>query len=428
MSSEVRLIAREIGKVYELHDHPLAALAGVLRATHSARQTWALRDVSLKARPGDFIGILGRNGAGKSTLLEIIAGTRSPSTGSLEVCGRVTALLELGAGFNPDFTGRENARLCAAAYGLDPSQIDDRMPAILEFAGIGDFADRPTREYSSGMFARLAFAVCIHCDADILIIDEILGVGDVRFRQKSMRFLREFAKSRIVLFVSHNEGAVLALCNRAIWIDGGRVAASGTPKEVVHAYHMATAHCIAGASGFGAAGHLTDSEARGGEGPDTGDGLPWHDFDSSPLPRFPGWILGAELRRNGNPAGVLSGGETLTLEIDACGPGPDDYAAFALRDPLGQILAYRDSIGVEAGSVAESGKPLRVRFDFMIPFLPSGAYAIDIAFCAMDQTALECLDRKDVAITFEVVSRHISAGLANVPLSEASITVMDEGA
>ncbi len=428
MSSEVRISAKGIGKVYELHANPLGTLGGVLRGTHAARQTWALRDVSLEAHPGDFIGILGRNGAGKSTLLEIIAGTRTPSTGSLEVGGRVTALLELGAGFNPDFTGRENARLCAAAYGLDERKTEDRMPSILEFAGIGDFADRPTREYSSGMFARLAFAVCIHCDADILIIDEILGVGDVRFRQKSMRFLREFAKNRIVLFVSHNEGAVLALCNRAIWIDGGVVAASGTPKEVVHAYHTATARSIAGEVDFEVTGHLTSSDEASADEPEARDETPWHDFDSTPAPSRPGLIAGAELRHGGKPAGVLSGGETHTLEIDASGPGTGDYAAFVLRDSLGQILAYRDSIGAETGEGAEPGRPTRVCFEFAIPYLPSGSYAIDIAFCAPDQTPLECLDRKDLAVTFEVVSRHISAGLANVQLLEASIAVMDEGA
>ncbi len=424
MSSDVRISARGIGKVYDLHDHPLAALAGVLRGTHAEHQTWALRDVDLEARPGDFIGILGRNGAGKSTLLEIIAGTRTPSTGTLETRGRIAALLELGAGFNPDFTGRENARLCAAAYGLDSRRIAERMPAIIEFAGIGDFMDRPTREYSSGMFARLAFSVCAHCDADILIVDEILGVGDVRFRQKSMRFLREFARDRIVLFVSHNEGAVLALCNRAVWIDQGRIAASGTPREVVHAYHQASARDSAGGAGFKHAGSLAPADLPDvGGHEETGDS-PWHDFDSATRPQEPGMIESVTLTCAGRKASLLSGGELVTLEIAVAGIGPDGYAAFALRDPLGQIIAYRDSLEGARHDPGARG-PHLVRFDFVLPFLPSGAYALDVAVCAGDHKPDACLDRQDVAATFEVVSRHISAGLANVPLSDTRIEIMD---
>lgn len=435
MSSEVRISARGLGKVYDLHDRPTAALSGVMLGRHAPRQKWALRDFGMEAQPGDFIGIIGRNGAGKSTLLEILAGTRTPSTGTIDIVGRVAALLELGAGFNPDFTGLENARLCAAAYGLSPRQISEKMPAIIEFSGVGEFMDRPTREYSSGMFARLAFSVCAHCDADILIVDEILGVGDVRFQQKSMRFLRNFARDRIVLFVSHNEAAVLALCNRAFWIDDGAIAAAGHPKEVVHAYHRATARTAGegeeflSSGGLGAEALPLDLPAESGPG-ESASGGTWHDFDSDCRRLRQGAIARVSLTRGGSEATMLAGGEMLTLRIEWRVGAKSPCAAFALRDPMSQILAYRDSSGVldaseEAGPATEAPASVSMSFEFRLPFLPSGAYAIDVAVFEAGSAPDTCIDRLDVAVSFQVVSRHISSGLANVPLVGAEIEILD---
>jgi ABC-type polysaccharide/polyol phosphate transport system ATPase subunit len=163
---------------------------------------WALRDFDLNVSRGESIGIVGLNGSGKSTLLQLICGTVHPTTGSLSVHGRIVAMLELGAGFNPDFTGRENALLSGIAYGLESSTVQARMQRIAAFADIGDYFDRPVREYSSGMYVRLAFAVCANVDADILVVDEVLSVGDAHFQNKCRRFITEFVKEATVLFVS----------------------------------------------------------------------------------------------------------------------------------------------------------------------------------------------------------------------------------
>src|SRR5690606_32134565 len=176
------------------------------------------------------------NGSGKSTLLQLICGTLTPTAGEIQVNGRVAALLELGAGFNPEFTGRENVYLNGAILGLSREEIDARLDDIFAFADIGEFVDQPVKTYSSGMYVRLAFAVIAHVDADILIIDEALAVGDALFTQKCMRFLRKFREHGTLLFVSHDSHAVTNLCQRAIWLQQGRIVEQGSAKEVSEAY------------------------------------------------------------------------------------------------------------------------------------------------------------------------------------------------
>ncbi len=206
MSSEVVIYAKDLGKVYQIYRKPIDRLKQMLFRGRRKfyDEYWALRGVDLEIRRGETIGIVGRNGSGKSTLLQMICGTLAPSQGELAVSGRIAALLELGAGFNPEFTGRENVFLAASVLGLTEQQIVGRFESIAEFAGIGDFIDQPVKIYSSGMYARLAFAVAAHVDADILIIDEILAVGDVAFTQKCMRFIRAFQERGTIFFVSHD--------------------------------------------------------------------------------------------------------------------------------------------------------------------------------------------------------------------------------
>lgn len=207
MSSEIAIKAQGLGKSYLIYAKPQDRLKQmILRWRKYYQEYWAVQNVDLTIRRGEAVGIIGRNGSGKSTLLQMIAGTLQPNSGGLSVEGRVAPLLELGAGFNPEFTGRENVRLAAAILGLTASEIHERQDAIIDFAGIGDFVDQPVKTYSSGMFARLAFAVAAHVDADILIIDEILAVGDAAFTQKCMRFIRQFKEKGTLLFVSHDAG------------------------------------------------------------------------------------------------------------------------------------------------------------------------------------------------------------------------------
>ncbi len=238
MSSDIAIRVDGVAKRYRIFARPFDRLLFQMFGLRETRcePFDALHELSFAVRPGETLGLIGRNGAGKSTLLQIICGTLTPSTGNVAVNGRVAALLELGAGFNPEFTGRENVYMNAAIYGLDRAEIDRALPSILEFAEIGDFIDRPVKTYSSGMFVRLAFAVIAHVRADILIIDEALAVGDVYFTQKCMRFLKRFKESGTLVFVSHDVNSVINLCDRAIWLDRGRIARQGPAKEVCEAY------------------------------------------------------------------------------------------------------------------------------------------------------------------------------------------------
>src|SRR5262245_6270990 len=229
MSSELVIGAHGVGKAYNIYRRPEDRLKQMFfRRRRYYEEYWALRDVSLDVRRGETLGIVGRNGSGKSTFLQIACGTLEPTSGHIETRGRIAALLELGAGFNPEFTGRENVYLSASILGLTPAQVYERYPAIVDFAGIGDFLEQPIKTYSSGMQARLAFAVAAHVDADILIVDEVLAVGDAAFAQKCMRFIRRFKDRGTLLFVSHDVSAVVGLCDRAVWLDGGMVRDVGT--------------------------------------------------------------------------------------------------------------------------------------------------------------------------------------------------------
>ena len=207
------------------------------RATRGYRDFFALRDVNLNIKRGEAIGIIGRNGSGKSTLLQMIAGTLTPTTGKLSVNGRVSALLELGSGFNPEFTGRENVFINGAILGLSRQEMATRFEAIADFAEIGDFIDQPVKIYSSGMMMRLAFAVAAHVDPDILIVDEALSVGDARFQLKCARAIDRFiAQGVTLLFLSHDASLVKRLCHHAILLERGHVVYAGKPNDVVNLY------------------------------------------------------------------------------------------------------------------------------------------------------------------------------------------------
>ena len=231
--------ARELGKCYTLFERPADRLKQLLwgRWRTYGREFWALRDVNLAVRPGEVVGLVGRNGAGKSTLLQLVCGTLAASSGELTVKGRVAALLELGGGFSPDFTGLENIYMNAAILGLKRAEVEARLPGILAFADIGDFIRQPVKTYSSGMFMRLAFAVATSVEPDILVIDEALSVGDGAFARKSFeRIMKLKDAGKTILFCSHSMYQVEALCSRVLWIEGGAVRMQGPAAEVTSAY------------------------------------------------------------------------------------------------------------------------------------------------------------------------------------------------
>lgn len=233
-----------VSKSYRMYPAPADRMKELLHPFGKKyhKDFWALRDVSLEVPKGTTFGIVGQNGSGKSTLLQIIAGILSPTTGSVEVSGRISALLELGAGFNKEFTGRENVFLQGAMRGISREEMEEKFDSITAFADIGHFIDQPVKKYSSGMYVRLAFACAINIDPEILIVDEALAVGDAMFQRRCYRRLEEFQKSgKTILFVSHNVGTVTSICTQAMFLDRGRVVCMGSPKEVVNAYSKALA-------------------------------------------------------------------------------------------------------------------------------------------------------------------------------------------
>lgn len=233
------IVARGITKTYTLYARPLARLRSLLwrEGRADGQKFHALQDVSFEVRRGEVLGIVGRNGAGKSTLLQIVCGTLQPSSGSIEVHGRVAALLELGAGFHPEFTGRENALMSALLMGASEDEARRRLPEIIAFAGIEEFIDQPVKTYSSGMFVRLAFSVATAFEPEILVIDEALAVGDGEFARRSFeRIMQLREQGTTILFCSHALYQVEALCTQAMWLDHGRIAAFGPPTEVTSAY------------------------------------------------------------------------------------------------------------------------------------------------------------------------------------------------
>lgn len=249
MSSEAIIEVENLGKCYQIYEQPRDRLKQMLfprfrRLLGFAprayfREFWALKDVSFKISRGEAVGIIGRNGSGKSTLLQMICGVLNPTCGRVETRGRVAALLELGSGFNPEFTGRENVYMNAALLGLSRQEIEARYDEIVAFADIGEFIEQPVKTYSSGMFVRLAFAVAVHVEPDILVVDEALSVGDIAFRNKCIEIIqRMMARGVTVLFVTHDLSTLQLLCTRVLWISAGRLRASGDPVSVSQDYYV----------------------------------------------------------------------------------------------------------------------------------------------------------------------------------------------
>jgi lipopolysaccharide transport system ATP-binding protein len=243
MSSEIVVHCEHISKAFQLYerrdDKLRQALFGAFKRYY--KEHWVLHDVSFEVHRGECLGIIGRNGTGKTTLLQILCGITKPTGGAVAVTGRVAPILALGAGFDLELSGRENVLIGGAILGLRRQLLDARMSSIAGFADIGEYFDQPIKLYSSGMVARLAFAICAHVDADLLIIDEALSVGDEAFQSKCETFIREFARHGTLLIVSHALGYLEQVCNRVVWLDEGYVRECGDPASVIARYIAATA-------------------------------------------------------------------------------------------------------------------------------------------------------------------------------------------
>ena len=239
--TETTISAHQLGKRYNLTRRPLYGFKRFLRHPKETGDDaiWALKEATFRVEKGETVGIIGANGAGKTTLLQLVSGISKPSTGSLNVRGRVAALLELGAGFNPEFTGRENIFLNASILGLDRYETNRRLEDIIGFSELGSYIDQPVKTYSSGMFVRLAFAIAVNVSPEILIIDEALAVGDIRFQQKCFSRIKEISQNKTVLLVSHDLSAVNELCDRVIWLEKGEISAIGDAAVVTEKFIQA---------------------------------------------------------------------------------------------------------------------------------------------------------------------------------------------
>ena len=353
---------------------------------------WALRDVSFSLENGETLGIVGPNGSGKSTLLEIVSGILQPTSGRVVTRGRAAALLELGAGFNPDFTGRENVFLNGEIMGLSRVAIEKAMPSIEAFAEIGEFMERPVKEYSSGMYVRLAFATAIHVEPEVLIVDEALAVGDAVFANRCVRKFEELRERKVtVLFVSHDLGLVKQLSNRAILMLNGRIEAHGTANDVINRYIGVVLEKQA--SQVRKDGRLRASHRHG-------------DGSSE--------VCGVEiLNGRGEAVDAFASGEPITIRVRSRFHAPvvDPMVGILIRTRIGMEV-YGTNTRVEKKPLGElrAGDELEVNFQLDCWLTPQ-SYTLTVATQNSDGTSHDWLDD---AVAFEVIDQRGAAGVANL--------------
>lgn len=442
MSSELSVVARDLSKSYSTYLSPShrlyeMLLSGIAGSSSSRFAHWArtkaaslrnaspvLKGVSFELQRGQSLGVLGRNGAGKSTLLQVIYGTLTPTKGAVDIVGRVSPLLELGSGFNPDFTGRENALLSAQLLGISQADAKRRLAQVESFAELGDYFDRPVRTYSSGMYVRLAFSVVVATDPEILIVDEALAVGDALFTQKCMRFMRAFKQRGILIFVSHDMGSVLSLCDKALWLDSGAVRAFGDAKTVSESYLQSLI-----VQGFSA---IAENEAESVT--TSGDANLAVTVQSTNRPR-----LSLPNREGAFGAGgaELVGIELLDSEhkrtrivrtrfeasisvlIRAKDHLHSPIVGFFVKDALGQRLFGQNSLSLESNLPPVTPEhEILVTFQFQMPLLPEGAYSICVAVADGTQLTHVQHDWLHDALVFESIAKQREVtGMVGIPIS-----------
>lgn len=447
MTTDIAIRVQNLSKCYQIYDNPgdrlkqfvaprVKHLLG-LQHTPYYREFWALQDISFEVKRGETVGIIGRNGSGKSTLLQIICGTLTPTSGTVQTNGRIAALLELGSGFNPEFTGRENVYLNAAVLGLSKEEVDARFDKIAAFADIGQFMDQPVKIYSSGMYVKLAFAVIAHVDADILVIDEALAVGDAVFIQKCMRFIRAFQERGTLLFVSHDTASVQNLCKSAIWLGNGHVKQVGTSKEVAQAYFQYTMQEVYGDE-VALNNNQPSAEASSAKpvehvGTDiAGDENAIAILDN--LSKAAGWDSGSAnilsavfIKFDPDSPGVLAGGEKVRLVIRAKAHQALGNAliGFLVRDRLGQDLFGENTwlLSKSKPCVVKPGQEFEASFVFQFPMLPNGQYSVTISVADGDQHSNVQHHWLHDALILTVSSNKVRYGLVGIQFDSVSLDV-----
>ena len=452
--SEVAVEVSHITKTYEVYTKPSNRLRQTLflGRKNFYKEFHALKDVSFTVRKGQCFGIMGMNGAGKSTLLQIFAGTLTPTSGTITTNGRVAALLELGSGFDGEFTGHENIFMNASLLGLSRDEIKRKYNDIVAFADIGDAIWQPVKTYSSGMLMRLAFSVIANIDADILIIDEALAVGDIVFVQKCMRFLHNFMKEHTVVLVTHDTSAIMNLCDEALWLDSGEIKGIGDPKQMVEEY---LAHCYSKQQETDKICELQDEDIPpeimasqpAAEEPEpqrkyrdvrqeiinSSNHIHTYDFfefnpDAPSFGAGGALIEEVEFRdENGNPLVSTVGGEFVRLVI-RCRARQDIFSpivGFAFRNYLGEnlfgdntFLSYvNDPVFLPAGKVLEAA------FAFEMPRLRCGDYTLHVAIA--EGTQREHVQHQWFHDAMRITSNYAGEQgvMVGIPLSEISLKV-----
>lgn len=387
MSSDPSVEVRGLSKCYRVGGERATLLseAVIQRLRHPLRATretyWALRDVSLEVHPGEVLGVIGKNGAGKSTLLKIMSRITEPTGGEVELRGRLGCLLEVGTGFHPELTGRENVYLNGAILGMRKLEIRRQFDEIVDFAGVERFLDTPVKRYSSGMYVRLAFAVAAHLNAEILVVDEVLAVGDVEFQKKCLGKMQSVASQagRTVIFVSHNVSAVQSLCTRAVLLDAGRVLYDGDTNEALHRYVDLQGRLSAAPGVF----VLLDRTNT-----DDHDGRLY----------FTKLTVEDEV----GPSATLRTGRPAAFEIQGHGLPGMVFERFHLRNELDEIVLASDT-RMAGTEVSVTGDLVRFEFD-ELPLLP-GRYFIDLGLGSERTRAV--LDQVRSAGTFDVVRNEL---------------------
>jgi len=386
---------QRVSKVYHLYRRPSDRIVELLPfSSHRNRSDfWALRDVSLSADRGEFLGIIGPNGSGKSTLLQILSGILQPTTGRVMTDGRIAALLELGAGFNPESTGRENVYVNGEILGLSRKDLNRVLPSIEAFAGIGEFLDRPVKEYSSGMYVRLAFATAIHVEPDILIVDEALAVGDAAFANRCIQKFEELKRKKVtVLFVSHDLSLVKRLSDRAVLMLEGRVAAEGDPSDIVNRY----------------VGHVLERERAASRVETAGLNSSFRHGDGTSE-------VQEVLLRNASeePTNSFRSGERMEVRVRArfLRHAENPVVGVLVRNRLG-IDVYGTNTRLQSHSFGnfEPGEELEVTFRFDCLFTEQ-EYTLTVATQHWDGSSQDWLDD---AVVFKVAGSGRAAGLVNL--------------
>ena len=418
---------QNVGRCYRIYDRPQDRLKDLLFARFGearGRDFWALKDVSLNVGRGEVLGIVGRNGSGKSTLLQIIAGTLQPTTGQVRTAGRIAALLELGSGFNPEFTGRENVYMNGAILGMPAEVMKERLEDILAFAEIGEFIDQPVKTYSSGMYVRLAFAVAVHVDPEVLVVDEALSVGDFAFQAKCFRRIKEFCDRGVsILLVTHDLGSVVRFCNRAILLDHGHLKGTGDPKSIVDLYkQIVSPAAVRPSTATGAAEGAPAGEICFRDRKSFNPGLLEYGSKDVEIVDF------QFVDSQGTPVHVLMTDEPVSIEITAIVRRPVKHPimAFAIKDLKGVELCGTNTLleDVELGATAP-GDRVTVRMTQRLP-LQRGAYTLSLGCTEYVDEGLAVHHRLYDAVIFEVHPQRRFVGVFDVrPVMDVSLKRKD---